>query len=79
MKLNLITRATLCASILAVVTAISACGSSPRAQIPMPRPTVLNSSPSTASEMHITNTALQGGNVQMAASIYERELAAHPD
>ncbi|MGF6768445.1 Flp pilus assembly protein TadD [Paraburkholderia sp. GAS199] len=79
MKLNLITRATLCVSALLAITALGACGSSPRAQIPMARPTVLNSSPSTASEMHIANTALQGGNVQMAASIYERELAAHPD
>lgn len=80
MKLDLIARAALCASALLGLTLLTACGSpSPRAQIPMPRPTVLNSSPSAASELHIANTALQGGNVQMAASIYERELTTHPD
>ncbi|WP_345814959.1 tetratricopeptide repeat protein [Paraburkholderia sp. PREW-6R] len=80
MNSTLVARAALCASALLAATLLAACGSSaPRAQIPMPRPTVLNTSPSTASELHIANTALQGGNVQMAASIYERELAAHPD
>ena len=73
-------RTTLNVGVLAAVTFLGACTSTaPRAQMPSPRSTVLNSSPSDSSEMHIADTALQGGNVQMAGSIYERELAAHPE
>lgn len=80
MKSTLISSAALGAVSLAMIATLAACGSAaPRAQIPTPRPTMLNTSPSTTSEMHIADTALQGGNVQMAASIYERELTVHPD
>lgn len=47
--------------------------------IVQPRPSVLNNTPSTASEFRIADAALQSGNVQMASSIYERELSSHPD
>lgn len=73
-------RTTLGAIALAALSLVTACGSTaPRAQMPTPHITALNSSPSDASEMRIADTALQGGNLQMAGSIYERELASHPD
>jgi Flp pilus assembly protein TadD len=73
-------RTTLGAIAFATLSLVAACGSTTaRTQMPASHPTVLNSSPSDASEMRIADTALQGGNLQMAGSIYERELASHPD
>jgi Flp pilus assembly protein TadD len=72
-------RTALSAVSLTTLAILAGCQTTQRAQMATPRPAMLNSSPSDTSEMKIADTALRGGNIQMAGSIYERELAAHPD
>jgi Flp pilus assembly protein TadD len=64
---------------LAALAALVLCACHASQPIVQPRPSALNTMPSTASEFRIADAALQSGNVQMASSIYERELSTHPD
>ncbi|MGI4859351.1 MAG: tetratricopeptide repeat protein [Janthinobacterium lividum] len=42
------------------------------------RPTALNRSPSSASELHVAEVALEAGNTDMAKTVYERLVKADP-
>ncbi|OJA75258.1 hypothetical protein BGV72_21645 [Burkholderia ubonensis] len=44
-----------------------------------PRPVLSHKSDDPQAEMRIADSALAGGNVELAATLYEKVLAAHPD
>ncbi|AXF23903.1 hypothetical protein CUJ89_26400 [Burkholderia pyrrocinia] len=65
-------RAFLCAVMLPV---LAGCGASGL----QPRPVLSHRSDDPQAEMRIADSALAGGNVDLAGTLYEKVLAAHPD
>jgi len=63
---------------VAVLAATSACTTTVR-RVPEVQPVSRNSSPSTMSETRIAETALEGGNVELARTLYAKLVEANPD
>jgi Flp pilus assembly protein TadD len=63
----------------AVLTVMATGCTTTTRQVTDVRPSPLNSTPSTMSELHIADTALESNNLELATSLYERALKANPN
>lgn len=69
---------TLVALTTAILAATSACTTTVK-RVPDIQPVSRNSSPSTMSETRIAETALEGGNIELARTLYAKLVEANPD
>lgn len=63
---------------VAALAATSACTTTVR-RVPEIQPVSRNSSPSTMSEARIADTALEGGNIELARTLYAKLVEANPE